>query len=95
MSLSHPFSPNYQLTKSDKVTFLFQNSVDTNHAESTCKMMDLEHLLTPEGKIRLLEQELTYKDQIIKYLKKLCPWATAKVIKTDTSFFGVSLGFSL
>ena len=33
----------------------------------------LEHLLTPEAKIRLLEQELAYKDQIIEYLKKLCP----------------------
>lgn len=33
----------------------------------------LEHLLTPEAKIRLLEQELAYKDQIIEYLKKLYP----------------------
>lgn len=31
----------------------------------------LEHLLTPEAKIRLLEQELAYKDQIIQYLKKI------------------------
>ena len=31
----------------------------------------LEHLLTPEAKIRLLEQELAYKDQIIEYLKKI------------------------
>ncbi len=31
----------------------------------------LEHLVTPEAKIRLLEQELAYKDQIIEYLKKI------------------------
>lgn len=31
----------------------------------------LEHLLTPEAKICLLEQELAYKDQIIEYLKKI------------------------
>ena len=31
----------------------------------------LEHLLTPEAKIRLLEQELAYKDQIIEYPKKI------------------------
>lgn len=31
----------------------------------------LEHLMTPEAKIRLLEQELAYKDQIIEYLKKI------------------------
>ena len=31
----------------------------------------LEHLLTPEAKIRLLEQELAYKDQTIEYLKKI------------------------
>lgn len=31
----------------------------------------LEHLLTPEAKIRLLEQELAYKDQLIEYLKKI------------------------
>ena len=27
--------------------------------------------MTPEAKIRLLEQELAYKDQIIEYLKKI------------------------
>lgn len=31
----------------------------------------LEHLLTPEAKIRFLEEELTYKDQVIEYLKKI------------------------
>ncbi len=32
----------------------------------------LEHLLTPEAKTRPLEQELTCRDQVIEYLKKLC-----------------------
>lgn len=39
----------------------------------------LDCLLTPEAKIRLLEQELAYKNQEIEYLKKIVSMGEAEV----------------
>lgn len=39
----------------------------------------LDCLLTPEAKIRLLEQELAYKNQEIEYLKKIVSLGEAEV----------------
>jgi hypothetical protein len=39
----------------------------------------LDCLLTPEAKIRLLEQELAYKNQEIEYLKKIMSLGEAEV----------------
>lgn len=39
----------------------------------------LDCLLTPEAKIRLLEQELAYKSQEIEYLKKIVSLGEAEV----------------